>query len=90
MKAKVWAEWAGEVEVDVHPEEIAAYLGSPDKGEGWLRFINRCATGLAKVPDEAIAAMGASARATIAAWYLTQAARYANKGVGHTPEDPTP
>lgn len=79
MKAKVWAEWAGEVEVDIHPEEVAASLGSPGEDEGWLRFINRCAAGLAKVPDEAIAAMSAQARATIAAWYRTQAARYADQ-----------
>ena len=83
MKVKVWAEWAGEVEVDVHPEEVASYLGSPDEGEGWLRFINRCASGLAAVPDEAIAAMNAQARATIAAWYRTQAARYADKEDHH-------
>lgn len=82
MKAKVWAEWAGEVEVDIHPEEVAGYLGVQEAGEGWLHFLNRCASGLEKVPDEAIAQMSVGARKIVRDWYLKQAERYAEPEEG--------
>ena len=79
MKIKVWAEWEGEVEVDIHPKEVAASLDVLEHGEGWLHFINRCCSGLSKVPDEAIAQMSPQVRQTVRDWYTKQAARYEEK-----------